>query len=573
MAITPTGITSVSVQKFGTPSVYTTSRVNQVNPQVEFQLPEFIQEDHRQFIDFIRNYYRFMESNGGPLEFLRRLLSLQNIDETTNELLDYFFREYAPSFPRATILSPAILIKNIREFYLAKGSEKSFKLLFRVFFGQDVEFYYPRLDILRFSDAKWIQNRTIKCVLINGDPSQLIGNRIIGTSSKANAFVEKVFLVRDGSITTYELFLNRSSISGKFKADEVIKNENGSVNLRVTPIIAKIDVTNPGAGYQVGQDLTISGVGFNCKARVRAVGVEGEVKKVEIYRFGAGYSPSSTIVSFPTYDGVTIPAQGVAVFDTLTKYTGYFTNSDGMLSSLKRIQDGYYWQQYSYVIRSEESRNQYDSIVERVVHPAGYIFFSEVVNESRLDASAQLPFPDTEIEIFTDLRLDYNEFETNASEYIFLNAEADPNAETDVKISVEDVLYDSTNLPLGPSWADWDKWKTDYRPTPIFGQPEDDLFEADYYAKGNGAHTPLKAFADVKLADITFNETQSINDLSEVTATQAVSETYDSVAEFPTSGINGTIYLDSSTKKMYFWDDSIKDPDTGDVIGGYAELE
>ena len=558
-------------QRFGVPSVYRTSDVNEVHPQIQFQVPEFIQEEHRQFLSFMQEYYRFTEKSGGPLHFLRRLLAVQDIDRTVNDLLEYFFQEYSPSFPRDTALSAQTIIKNIKQFYQAKGSEKSFRFLFRVLFGQEIDFYYPRLDILRFSDAKWVQDRTIKCVLSTGQPNKLIGNRIVGASSRASAFVEKILLVQDGSITTYELFLNRSSIVGKFQPNETIRDENNVCTLRALPIVSKIVIDQPGKGYKDGQEVVINGVGFNCKARVSSVGQYGEIQSVEIYQFGAGYTPNTTSVEFPTHSGVITQASGRAVFDTITKYPGYFLNSDGMFSSLKRIQDSHYYQQFSYVIRAEESRNRYEDIVKKLVHPSGYIFFSEVFSEARLDATSELPTLDdgtsaTESEMFTDLRLDYNEFEQNASEYVFADSVLGIDDEFDVELFSEDVTYDGANRPLGPTWADWDQWKTDYRPTPVFGKPDDEILQPDYY--NLYANTPLKAFAHVQLSVFADNQLSSIDHIAESSVSQFVTESYSDQTMFPPVGVAHTIYFDESERKSYLWL-----PETDQESGVYQELE
>lgn len=508
-------------QRFGVPSLYTTSAVREVHPQVEFQVPSFIQDEHREFLHFMREYYRFTEKAEGPLHFLRRLLSIQDVDTTTTELIEYFFREYAPSFPRDTALSPDVLIKNIKNFYLAKGSEKSFKFLFRVFFGQDVEFYYPRVDILRFSDAKWVQDKTIKCVRIKGDPTKLIGNRIIGTKSKASAFVEKILFIQDGSISTYELFLNRSSIVGKFQANETIKDESETCTLRAIPLVSKVKILKKGKGYQVGQEVSIVGEGFNCKARISSVGTFGEIEAVQIYQFGAGYRPDSTTVNFADYEGVTEGASAVVEFDTTATYPGYFLNSDGMFSSGKRIQDGYYYQQYSYVVKSEESRDKYESIVKKLVHPAGFIFFSEVSTESVIDASSDIPQAldqsvATEVEIYNEL----DSLLEHAGSDLVLSGCTIPEEETIVEISEENVTFDMSSLSLGPTWSDWETWKTDYRPTSAFGDRNAGMVQEGYY--NMYANTPLKAFANVPLSQIAFQGKSPMDFVPETDITQEV---------------------------------------------------
>ena len=57
----------------------------------------------------------------------------------------------------------AQVLKNIKDFYRAKGNEASFQYIFRILYGkEDVTFYYPSNDIMRLSDGRWTLNKTLK---------------------------------------------------------------------------------------------------------------------------------------------------------------------------------------------------------------------------------------------------------------------------------------------------------------------------------------------------------------------------------------------------------------------------
>lgn len=57
---------------------------------------------------------------------------------------------------------------------------------------------------------------------------------------------------------------------------------------------------------------------------------------------------------------------------------GYWEGTDGFISSDKLLQDGYYYQNFSYVISSLVSIEEYRSIVEKLFHPAGMKMFGRV---------------------------------------------------------------------------------------------------------------------------------------------------------------------------------------------------
>ena len=57
---------------------------------------------------------------------------------------------------------------------------------------------------------------------------------------------------------------------------------------------------------------------------------------------------------------------------------GLFTNNDGFLSDKKYIQDSYYYQQFSYVLRTGKNISDWKNAFTRLVHPAGFKFFGEI---------------------------------------------------------------------------------------------------------------------------------------------------------------------------------------------------
>jgi hypothetical protein len=94
------------------------------------------------------------------------------------------------------------------------------------------------------------------------------------------------------------------------------------------------------------------------------------------------YDPDDCVV---TLLGTTPVAN--AEIGTLCVYDGYFLNNDGKSSSNKVLQDNYYYQNFSYVLKSEISFNKYKEFVKRLVHPAGFIFFGQ----TSISRSAKCP--------------------------------------------------------------------------------------------------------------------------------------------------------------------------------------
>lgn len=285
------------------------------------------------------------------------------------------------------------LVKQIRDFYRARGTEKSFKLLFRILFNEDVDFYYPRVDMLRPSDGKWQQDIAIRLYTLTGDLFEFSNKVIRGGTSNASAFVESVRKVQVGPIEVFELLLNRSSLSGEFKINEqILSNDAPGVLGGVYPILTKITVTEAGEGYSVGDliDITQNGPGYGAQAKVSAVGNDGEVLAVQVFDFGVNYS-SGLLTSEIVFPPAVTQAYGTATIGAVGFYPGYFVNEDGHLSSSKKIQDSYYYQQFSYVLKAEKSLEEYKQLVLDLLHPAGLKLFGIYAMESVVDLAPVIP--------------------------------------------------------------------------------------------------------------------------------------------------------------------------------------
>jgi len=59
---------------------------------------------------------------------------------------------------------------------------------------------------------------------------------------------------------------------------------------------------------------------------------------------------------------------------------GLFASANGFLSQTeKRIQDSYYYQKFSYVLKTGKNIADWKNAFTRLVHPAGFIFFGEIL--------------------------------------------------------------------------------------------------------------------------------------------------------------------------------------------------
>ena len=71
-----------------------------VSNSVRGQLPEYIQTDYPNFVNFIKDYYRFLETNSNPLDLLNSTQKLVDVDTYTG--IDYRARLKTPVAQNAT---------------------------------------------------------------------------------------------------------------------------------------------------------------------------------------------------------------------------------------------------------------------------------------------------------------------------------------------------------------------------------------------------------------------------------------------------------------------------------------
>ena len=133
---------------------------NKVSLLINRQVPEFIREEYPLFITFLEAYYEYLETQQGTqsndlITKSKDLRNISDVDSSIEEFEQQFYNSYATFLPKDVAVDKSLLIKNVLPLYLSKGSEKSFKLLFRLLFSEELEVIYPKNNILRASDGKW----------------------------------------------------------------------------------------------------------------------------------------------------------------------------------------------------------------------------------------------------------------------------------------------------------------------------------------------------------------------------------------------------------------------------------
>jgi hypothetical protein len=248
-----------------------------------------------------------------------QLSSSRDIDEEIKLITEFLRNEYIGTVPRNLYTSDTAsvelskFIKFIKQFYNSRGIEDSVKFIYRILYNAEVELYYPKTDMLRVSDGRWNVDK---------------------------------FIYVDSS-------LSYSDFKAAWEGHRIIENTSAT-----TAIIQSVEEVVGQSFYKVN----LSNV--NGK-------FAGTVGNENLY----DYPPSgvaTVIGSLQNWTGAT----GFSITNTIyRKDAGEYIGDWGQLSSTKKVQDSYYYQDFSYVLQSEESIRQFKTFFETLIHPAGFRYF------------------------------------------------------------------------------------------------------------------------------------------------------------------------------------------------------
>lgn len=156
----------------------TTVIKTKIAPVVSKQMPEFVKDEYPAIVKFLESYYEWMELEGNPGFVLRNIEDLTDIDNTVDDYIEYFKKEVMQDIPEVILANKRLLAKHIREFYSAKGTIKSYELLFRILYGDEVEIYYPKDDMLKVSAGNFNVAAVIKGLSQYGNAYNITGQII-----------------------------------------------------------------------------------------------------------------------------------------------------------------------------------------------------------------------------------------------------------------------------------------------------------------------------------------------------------------------------------------------------------
>ena len=274
-----------------------------ISSYIDELVPDHVESKYPDLVNFLKTYALYLERSNQSGFYLNALDIQRDIDFVEDNLLTELQNEIGIAVPRDFATNPRMFYKRLVEFYKSRGTPESITSFFRMIYDDDVETYFPFVDVLIPSDGDWtdqttavIANRTgftpRNTFTISGTPTEITGNNDNGTAAFFDDDIVFVNNTLQTPVTDY--------------AETVYSDTTTKYKLTFTSALTNGDVIN-------------------------------------------------------TYS------------------RGLFTTANGFLSNKKFLQDSYYYQQFSYVLKTGKNVSDWKNAFTRLVHPAGFKFFGEIV--------------------------------------------------------------------------------------------------------------------------------------------------------------------------------------------------
>ena len=274
-----------------------------ISSYIDELVPDHVESSFPDLVNFLKTYALYLERQNKSGFYLNALDIQRDIDFVEDELLTELQNEIGIAIPRDFATNPRMFYKRLVEFYKSRGTPESITSFFRMIFDDDVETYFPFVDILNPSDGDWtdqtaaiIADRTAftpaNVITISGTPTVVSGNNDDNQPILLDDHVVFVNNSYQTPVTDY--------------AEQVYSDTTTKYKLTFTSALSNGDVVR-------------------------------------------------------------------------TYAKGLFTTANGFLSDKKFLQDSFYYQQFSYVLKTGKNIADWKNSFTRLVHPAGFKFFGEIV--------------------------------------------------------------------------------------------------------------------------------------------------------------------------------------------------
>ena len=177
-------------------------------------------------------------------------------------------------------------------------------------------------------------------------------------------------LVKAGSNTTL-MYLRRLTFFDTFGAGNTIVG---------------IDTGATATISAVTEDTSTLNMGNNSIISANVIVANGTITSVDVYDSGFGYIDDEVVTAVKVGDGssaISVKTQA----QTQGVGQGYYKEIGSEPSGLKKLHDGYYYQDFSYDVKVSIPFDKYKDILKQVIHVAGTKLFGTYVNQTDVDVT------------------------------------------------------------------------------------------------------------------------------------------------------------------------------------------
>ena len=125
--------------------------------RVEALIPSDLRVKASRLIDLLKDYYIHLNEAGEASYEINSINNARDIDAADSKYIDLIQKEIAASVPKNVQVDKVKLYKSLMRYYSVRGSADSIQLFFKILFNDNVEVYYPKVDMLIPSSGNWDQ--------------------------------------------------------------------------------------------------------------------------------------------------------------------------------------------------------------------------------------------------------------------------------------------------------------------------------------------------------------------------------------------------------------------------------
>lgn len=396
---------------------------NKITYVLKSTIPDFVKDDYPNFIMFLKAYYEWLYSSNNP--FYAPLLSedYKDIDRTPDFFVDYFRKQYLVNFPESltkdkqtgTPLDIKTLIKNINDFYSAKGTERSITFLLKILYDSYSEIYYPKRDIFKPSDSKWQKIKTLKFNYSANNIYDISSKRLYQEISgyiTYRANIENIKVYNDDNQQIVEIQVSHEEGIIDYNNTFKVNTNSEIVTLSALRVNNKLNVLNGGLNYKLNDRIVVLDPITekpNTIAKVTEVNEYGGIVDTQIIKFGIFNNLNYSSFSVNSKNGSDASFTISNGFEC--EYDGFWTDKNSHTNSIKKIADNKRYQDFSYVVRTDRMLEKYVDVLKKLAHPAGMEVLGDVLIKTNLNEEVLI---DSILkEIYTPLIGNYIAFRIN----------------------------------------------------------------------------------------------------------------------------------------------------------------